>query len=134
MAVGDITKIPAAGVNIDRGVVGLCGTSTTMYYADNRGMIKSLTTTGTVADLTTKVILDGKPSCMCYTGVSSKEIAVCLDDGRVYLVANDGGTITKVADLQGRATGIYYTANYLYVTMASSSGNPMSGAAKIQIA
>ncbi len=117
MSVGDVTRLPSGGIQIVDDIVAVHGTSTTMFIAKNTGVIKSLTTSGVLADLTTKIRLPGRPVAIVYTGVSGKVIACALEDGRIYTFGTDGADLALFKNLNMKIAGIYYVSNYLYVVL-----------------
>ena len=112
MAVGDITKIPAGGIQLDKEPLCVGGTTTTMYFGDDRGRVKSVTTSGVVAELTTKCIMVAeKLAAVLYT---SSALCLVTENGKVYTVGTDGSSLTKIADLQTKVKCAYYYSSYIY--------------------
>ena len=111
MAVGDITKIPAGGIQLDKEPLCVGGTTTTMYFGDDRGRVKSVTTSGVVAELTTKCMVAEKLAAVLYT---SSALCLVTENGKVYTVGTDGSSLTKIADLQTKVKCAYYYSSYIY--------------------
>ena len=122
MAIGDtITKLPTGspyGIMIDGDIAAICGSTTTMYIGFKSGYIKSLTTAGVLANLTTKVKLPGRIVALLYTGLTAQLTAV-MADGKIYNIHTDGSAVAKIADLNMGVCGAYYYSNNLYVVLDS---------------
>lgn len=116
MAVGDVTIIPSGGLNIAGKVTCVCGTTTTMYVGTDKGEVKSITTSGVMADLATKVKVPGKIVAIAYSG----SIVIITADGKVYTVATNGASLTMIVNLNMGVAGAYYYSNYLYVILDGS--------------
>ncbi len=141
MSVGDVTKVPAGGIQIAPKVARVNGNTTTLYVGDEEGSIKTLTTSGTLADLTTKVKLNGCIVALVYTGISvvyggvtaTTALMAILADGRVYAVQPDGSKVILVRSLNMGVADAYYYSNYLYVLL-SGVQQELSSFCKIQLA
>jgi hypothetical protein len=114
MAVGDVTKLPTAGIQLDGKVADVSGNSTTVYIAMTDGRVYSITTSG--ATLTLLARIAAEIVSIVYTGVSGYEIVVVTKAGKVYGMDTDGSDVTKVADLNmGMCGGAYYASNLVYL-------------------
>ena len=141
MAVGDVAKLPAAGIQSVDQVTRVTGTTTTMYVGNDKGDINSLTTAGVLAALTKKVKLPGRIVACVYTGISvtyggstaTTAIVAVLADGRVYAVQPNGSVIILLKSLNMSVADAYYYSNYLYVIL---DGMQQEGSSflKIQLA
>ena len=129
MSVGDLTKIPSGGIQFDFDVTAICGTTTTMYVGTSRGRIKSLTSTGTLADLTTKVNLNEKIVGMGYI---SSSLVVVTENGKIYTVGTDGSSLTLIRNLNTLVKGAYYYSNFVYV-IVSGVPQELSSAFKVAL-
>lgn len=129
MAVGDVTIVPSAGLNIGSKVTCVCGTTTTMYVGTDKGEVKSLTTSGALADIATKVKVPGRIVAIAYSG----SIVIITADGKVYTVATNGTSLTLLKNLNMGVSGAYYYSNYLYVILDGSQ-QEKSNVLKIQLA
>ena len=133
MSVKDVTKLPTAGIQLDYDVSALSGNTTTMYVGFDNGRVKSLTTSGVYAELTTKVKLPGKIISIVYTGVSGYAIAAALEDGHIYTFGTDGSALGLFKDLNMGIAKMYYYSNYLYVILKTTQ-QEKSNLIKIQMA
>ena len=114
MATGDITKVPTAGIQFDFMVESMSGTTTTMYVGTAHGRVLSLTTSGVLAELTTKVKLPNKIAQVLYT---SAALCIITDKGDVYTCGTTGGSLTKIASLNMGVKKAYYYNGYVYVIL-----------------
>jgi len=131
MSVGDLTKLPTAGIQAVGHVTSVTGTSTTMYLGYDNGKVKTLTTSGVVADLTTKVILPGKIVSLVYTGLTAILCAITAD-GKIYKITSLG-VVTLLKNLNMGVCGAYYVSNYLYIVLDSMQ-QEKSNLLKLQLA
>ncbi len=114
MAAGDVTKVPSGGLQFDFEITCIHGYQTTMYVGDCKGRVRSLTSTGTLADLTTKIGVNEKIVAIQY--VSSSLIFV-TDKGKIYTCATNGSSLTLLKDLAAEVKTAYYYTNFLYVVL-----------------
>jgi|WetSurMetagenome_2_1015567.scaffolds.fasta_scaffold289497_2 hypothetical protein len=132
MSVGDVTKIPAGGIQAANKVSAVCGSTTNIYLGYDNGDIKKMTTSGVLSELTTKTKLPGKIVALVYTGLTVAMIAI-LDNGKVYKVHTDGSGVELLVNLNAGIYGAFYYSNYIYV-MLDGVQNEGSSAVKIQLA
>jgi hypothetical protein len=138
MAVGDLTKVPSGGIQISPKVARLCGTTTTMYEGSEEGQVKSLTTAGVFAELTTPAKLPGRIVALVYTGITvtyggvsaTTAIIAILEDGNIYVIQPDGSVKYVLRNLNCGVRDAYYYSNYLYVVL---DGVPQEGSSVVKI-
>ena len=133
MAVGDIAAVPVGGISLEFAPGAVCGSTTTMYVGTVGGYIKSLTTAGVLADLTTKVRLPGRIATIVLSAYTYPIIAI-LEDGDVYAVATDGSTKTKICSLGARCRAAYYYSNYVYCILDGQDNRLDSSLVSIHLA
>ena len=131
MSVGDLTKLPTAGIQAVGHVTSICGNSTTMYIGYVSGHVKSLTTSGVLADLTHKVLLPGRIVSVIYTGLTAILCAITAD-GKIYKITNVG-VVTLLKNLNMGVCGAYYASNYLYIVLDGMQ-QEKSNLVKLQLA
>jgi hypothetical protein len=116
MAAGDITKLPTAGIKLDTEIASVSGNGTTMYYGTATGHVRSMTSAGVMAELTTKVKVPGRIVAVCYT---SSALAIVTADGKVWTCGTDGSSLTMLVNLNMGVSGAYYYSSFLYVFLAN---------------
>ena len=114
MSAGDVTKVPSGGKQFDFEITCVHGYQTTLYIGDCKGRVRSLTSAGTLADLTTLIDVNEKIVAIQY--VSSSLIFV-TDKGKIYTCGTNGSSLTLLKDLVAAVRTAYYYNNYLYVIL-----------------
>ena len=114
MAAGDVTKLPTAGIQFDFDVTAIGGNGTTMYIATADGRVRSLTSTGVLADLTKAIKLNERIVAIDYVSTS---LIFITDKGKIYTCSTAGASLTLLKDLNMGVKTAYYYNGFYYVVL-----------------